>query len=76
MNWTFAMTFAVLWALGMKTANGLGASVHVLLLISGIFALVAIGQRRRLVWQERAVLAPAAARAWSGPRFGRNGRDE
>ena len=76
MNWTFAMIFAVLWALGMKTANNLGASVHVLLLISGVFALVALAQRRRLASLERAALAPAGARAWSGPRFGRNERGD
>ena len=72
MLWTYAMIFATLWTLGMKTANNLGESVHLLLLIGAVFATLAFLRHRKLAWLSRAVPAPAGERACASVNPARN----
>jgi tryptophan-rich sensory protein len=48
MLWTIAVVLAVLWLMGMVTANTLGGFVHILLLLAVAVILINVIQGRRL----------------------------
>jgi len=48
MLWTIAVVLAVLWFLGMVSANTLGGFVHILLLLAVAVILINVIQGRRL----------------------------
>jgi len=48
MLWTIAVVLAVLWLLGMVSANTLGGFVHILLLLAVVVILINVIQGRRL----------------------------
>ena len=48
MLWTIAVVLAVLWLLGMVSANTLGGFVHILLLLAVAVVLINVIQGRRL----------------------------
>jgi len=48
MLWTIAVVLAVLWLLGMVSANTLGGFVHILLLLAVAVILINVIQGRRL----------------------------
>jgi hypothetical protein len=48
MLWTIAVVLAVLWLLGMVSANTMGGFVHILLLLAVAVILINVIQGRRL----------------------------
>jgi hypothetical protein len=48
MLWTIAMVLAVLWLLGMVSANTMGGFVHILLILAVAVILINVIQGRRL----------------------------
>jgi hypothetical protein len=48
MLWTIAVVLAVLWLMGMVTANTMGGFVHILLLLAVAVILINVIQGRRL----------------------------
>ena len=48
MLWTIAVVLAVLWLMGMVTANAMGGFVHILLLLAVAVILINVIQGRRL----------------------------
>ena len=48
MLWTIVMVLAVLWLLGMVSANTMGGLVHILLILAVALILINVIQGRRL----------------------------
>lgn len=49
MIWTLVIVLALLWALGLATANTFGGLIHVLLVVALIVVVVRLLQGKRVV---------------------------